>query len=170
MPTKPGDTLQRHSFNQSRKISVPIRRWLEIKLKKLSWDECRTWTVKSESGRERLSQGVKCHASLKVTHLHFCIKQLKTLHCVGNWSLTHQYLSTEENWIPSFLGIPRNSQKFPTMQICSDFKSLELLGAFGKVRLQFNEDLEFFGIPRNSQLYKLPTIWERWNYWEFLGI
>ena len=44
------------------------------------------------------------------------------------------------------------------MQIGSDFKSLELLGAFGKVRLQFNEDLEFFGIPRNSQLYKLPTI------------
>ena len=36
------------------------------------------------------------------------------------------------------------------MQISSDFKSLELLGAFGKVRLQFNEDLEFFGIPRNS--------------------
>ena len=44
------------------------------------------------------------------------------------------------------------------MQVSSDLKSLELLGAFGKGRLQFNEDLEFFGIPRNSQLYKLPTI------------
>ena len=43
------------------------------------------------------------------------------------------------------------------MQIGSDLKSLELLGAFGKGR-QFNEDLELFGIPRNSQLYKLPTI------------
>ena len=42
MPTKPGDMLQRHSFNQSRKISVPIRRWLEIKLYKLTLDEHRT--------------------------------------------------------------------------------------------------------------------------------
>ena len=41
------------------------------------------------------------------------------------------------NWIPSFLGIPRNSQKFPTMQISSDLKSLELLGISGKGRLQF---------------------------------
>ena len=47
------------------------------------------------------------------------------------------------NWIPSFLGIPRNSQKFPTMQmlLSTDLKSLELLGIFGKGRLQFNEDL-----------------------------
>ena len=44
------------------------------------------------------------------------------------------------------------------MQMSSDLKSLELLGIFGKGRLQFNEDLEFFGIPRNSQLYKLPRI------------
>ena len=60
------------------------------------------------------------------------------------------------NWVPSFLGIPRNSQKFPTMQISSDLKSLELLGISGKGRLQFCEDLEFLGIPRNFQLYKLP--------------
>ena len=54
--------------------------------------------------------------------------------------------------------IPRNSQKFPTMQISSDIKSLELLGISGKGRLQFCEDLESLGIPRNSQLYKLPII------------
>ena len=74
------------------------------------------------------------------------------------------------NWIPSFLGIPRNSQKFPTMQMSSDLKSLELLGIFGKGRLQFNEDLEFFGIPRNSQLYKLPTLKKGGilgKFWEF---
>ena len=65
---------------------------------------------------------------------------------------------TLANRIPSFLGIPRNSQKFPTMQISSDLKSLELLGISGKGRLQFCEDLEFLGIPRNSQLYKLPII------------
>ena len=47
-----------------------------------------------------------------------------------------------------FLGIPRNSQKFPTMQISSDLKSLELLGISGKRRLQFRKDLEFLGIPR----------------------
>ena len=69
-----------------------------------------------------------------------------------------------------FLGIPRNSQKFPTMQISSDLKSLELLGISGKGRLQFCEDLEFLGIPRNCQLYKLPIIEEGWNSWEFLGI
>ena len=72
------------------------------------------------------------------------------------------------NWIPSFLGIPRNtweflgiprkSQKFPTMQINSDLKSLKLLGISVKGRLQFCEDLESLGIPRNSQLYKLPII------------
>ena len=44
------------------------------------------------------------------------------------------------------------------MQICSDLKSLELLGISGKGRLQFCKDLEFLGIPRNSQLYKLPII------------
>ena len=57
-----------------------------------------------------------------------------------------------------FPGIPRNSQKFPTMQINSDLKSLELLGISGKGRLQFCENLESLGIPRNSQLYKLPII------------
>ena len=51
-----------------------------------------------------------------------------------------------------------NSQKFLTMQINSDLKSLELLGISGKGRLQFCEDLESLGIPRNSQLYKLPII------------
>ena len=35
------------------------------------------------------------------------------------------------------------SQKFPTMQISSDLKSLELLEISGKGRLQFCEDLEF---------------------------
>ena len=65
---------------------------------------------------------------------------------------------TFANWIPSFLRIPRNSQEFPTMQINSDFKSLVLLGISGKGRPQFCEDLESPGIPRNSQLYKLPII------------
>ena len=65
---------------------------------------------------------------------------------------------TLANWIPSFLVISGNSQKFPTMQINSDLKSLELLGISGKGRLQFCEDLESLGIPRNSQLYKLPII------------
>ena len=55
------------------------------------------------------------------------------------------------NWIPSFLGIPRNSQKFPTMQISSYLKSSELLGISGKGWLQFWEDLEFLGISRNSR-------------------
>ena len=50
---------------------------------------------------------------------------------------------TLANPIPSFLGIRRNSQKFSTMQINSDLKSLELLGISGKGRLQFCEDLEF---------------------------
>ena len=65
---------------------------------------------------------------------------------------------TLANLIPSFLGIPRNSQKFPTMQISSDLESLELLGISGKGSLQFCENLEFLGIPRNSQLYKLFII------------
>ena len=39
-----------------------------------------------------------------------------------------------------------NSQKFPTLQISSDLKSLELLGISGKGRLQFCEDLKFLGI------------------------
>ena len=67
-------------------------------------------------------------------------------------------LRTEFPVFWEFLGIPRNSQKFPTMQISSDSKSLELLGISGKGRLQFCEDLESLGIPRNSQLYKLPII------------
>ena len=37
-------------------------------------------------------------------------------------------LQTEFPVFWEFLGIPRNSQKFPTMQISSDLKSLELLG------------------------------------------
>ena len=37
-------------------------------------------------------------------------------------------LRTEFPVFWEFLGIPRNSQKFPTMQINSDLKSLELLG------------------------------------------
>ena len=49
-----------------------------------------------------------------------------------------------------FLGIPGNSQKFPTMQMSSDLKSLELLGISGKGKLQFCEGLEFLGIPKNS--------------------
>ena len=53
---------------------------------------------------------------------------------------------TFANWIPNFLGIPRNSQKFSTMQISSDLKSLELMGISGKGKLQFCEDLEFLEI------------------------
>ena len=49
MPTNPGDMLQGHNFNQSRKISVPIRRWLEIKLYKLTLYARRTWTVNNET-------------------------------------------------------------------------------------------------------------------------
>ena len=67
-------------------------------------------------------------------------------------------LQTEFLVFWEFLGIPRNSQKFPIMQINSDLKSLELLGISGKGRLQFCEDLESLGIPRNSQLYKLLII------------
>ena len=55
-------------------------------------------------------------------------------------------LRTEFPVFWEFLGIPRNSQKFPTMQINSDLKSLELLGISGKGRLQFCEDLESLGI------------------------
>ena len=51
-------------------------------------------------------------------------------------------LRTEFPVFWEFLGIPRNSQKFPTMQINSDLKSLELLGISGKGRLQFCEDLD----------------------------
>ena len=46
-------------------------------------------------------------------------------------------LRTEFPVFWEFLGIPKNSQKFPSMQISSDFKSLELLGISGKGRLQF---------------------------------
>ena len=53
---------------------------------------------------------------------------------------------TFANWILSFLGILRNPQKFSTMQISSDLKSLELLGISGKGKLQFCEDLEFLEI------------------------
>ena len=56
------------------------------------------------------------------------------------------HLRTEFPVFWEFLGIPKNSQKFPSMQISSDFKSLELLGISGKGRLQFCEDLEFLGI------------------------
>ena len=49
MPTNPGDMLQGHNYNQSRKISVPIRRWLEIKLYKLTLYARRTWTVNNET-------------------------------------------------------------------------------------------------------------------------
>ena len=53
----PGDILQGHNFNQSRKISVPIRRWLEITLYKLTLDE----QAINESGREKLFKGIKWH-------------------------------------------------------------------------------------------------------------
>ena len=49
--------LQGHNFNQSRKISVPIRRWLEITLYKLTLDE----QAINESGREKLFKGIKWH-------------------------------------------------------------------------------------------------------------
>ena len=78
----------------------------------------------------------------------------------SDWLLDFLFLPCELNsqFSVKFLGIPRNSQKFPIMQINSDLKSLELLGISGKGRLQFCEDLESLGIPRNSQLYKLPII------------
>ena len=62
-----------------------------------------------------------------------------------------------------FLGIPKNSKKFPSMQMSSDFKSLELLGISGKGRLQFCENLEFLGILS----YKLPKKGAiLGNFWE----
>ena len=68
------------------------------------------------------------------------------------------------NWIPSFLGITRNSQKFPTMQISSDLKSLELLGISGKRRRQF-----FPETLKNFQLFSnFPT--EFPVFWKFLRI
>ena len=70
-------------------------------------------------------------------------------------------LATEFPVFWEFLGIPRNSQKFPTMQINTDLKSLELLGIPGKGRLQFCEDLVSLGIPRNSK--KRGTLG---NFWE----
>ena len=64
-------------------------------------------------------------------------------------------------WV--FLGIPKNSKKFPSMQMSSDFKSLELLGISGKGRLQFCENLEFLGILS----YKLPKKGAiLGNFWE----
>ena len=62
------------------------------------------------------------------------------------WTVNNIPLQTEFPVFWEFLGIPRNSQKFPTLQINSDLKSLELLGISGKGRLQFCEDLEFLEI------------------------
>ena len=64
----PGDILQGHNFNQSRKISVPIRRWLEITLYKLTLDE----QAINESGREKLfkeSNGTKANCNANVTQV-----------------------------------------------------------------------------------------------------
>ena len=67
-------------------------------------------------------------------------------------------LRTEFPVFWEFLGNPRNSQKFPIMQISSDLKSLELLEISRKGKFQFCENLDFLGIPKNSQLYKPPLI------------
>ena len=107
-------------------------------------------------------------------------KTFKDPQCVGTWSFTHHYFNTENilhltqreeliplaNWIPSFLGIPRNSQKIP---IKHWFEKLGITGNFWEGRLQFNEDLELFGIPRNSQLYITLTT-HNLRKVEFLGI
>ena len=53
---------------------------------------------------------------------------------------------TLAKWIPSFLGIPRNSQKFPTMQISLHQISLEFLRIFGNGKLGLTLGLEFLGI------------------------
>ena len=81
-------------------------------------------------------------------------------------SKSRRPLQTEFPVFWEFLGIPRNSQKFPTMQITFYLKSLELLGISGKGRLQFCEDLEFLGILSNTNypLFKNGGILG--NFWE----
>ena len=73
---------------------------------------------------------------------------------------------TLANWIPRFLGIPRNSQKFPTMQISTDFKSLE----FGNFWERKTLVLWGLGIPSNS--YEFSPMQTTYNLRrvEFLGI
>ena len=59
-----------------------------------------------------------------------------------------------------FLGIPRNSQKFPTIQISLHQISLEFLRIFGngKLGLTLGLGLEFLGIPRNSKFYNFRSL------------
>ena len=102
---------------------------------------------------------------------HYCPYSCPVLQCITRaypYELNSQF--SGNSW--EFLGIPRNSQKFPIMQISSDLKSLELLGISGKRRLQFCKDLEFLRIPRNSQeCSAIQTTYNlrRSNSWEFLG-
>ena len=64
-------------------------------------------------------------------------------------------LQTEFPVFWEFLGIPRNSQNFPAMQISSDLKSLELLGISEPLRTEFPVFWEFLRIPRNSQKFPI---------------
>ena len=102
--------------------------------------------------------GVSYQCSPCELNSQFSGNSLEFLGILKNSQLCKWPLQAEFPVFWEFLGIPRNSQKFPTKQINSDLKSLELLGISGKGRLQFCEDLESLGIPRNSQLYKLPII------------
>ena len=57
--------------------------------------------------------------------------------CISNWVCQSEALqstfqgSTLANWIPSFLGIPRNSQKFPIMQMTLANRIPSFLGISG---------------------------------------
>ena len=81
-------------------------------------------------------------------------------------SKSRRPLQTEFPVFWEFLGIPRNSQKFPTMQITFYLKSLELLGISGKGRLQFCEDLEFLGILSNTNYLLFKNGGILGNFWE----
>ena len=65
-----------------------------------------------------------------------------------------------------FLRIPRNSQKFPTMQISLHQISLEFLRIFGNGKLGLTLGLEFLGIPRNSKFYNFRSLRIVENFWE----
>ena len=93
-------------------------------------------------------------------------KGLTIMHC-RLWNMVHRSnLNTLAKWIPSFLGIPRNSQKFPTMQISLHQISLEFLRIFGNGKLGLTLGLEFLGIPRNSKFYNFRSLRIVENFWE----
>ena len=82
------------------------------------------------------------------------------------WELKADAVAALAKWIPSFLGIPRNSQKFPTMQISLHQISLEFLRIFGNGKLGLTLGLEFLGIPRNSKFYNFRSLRIVDNFWE----